>query len=393
MQNLRKNKNKVITTQMMNLTNEEAIDTETCDEMNRGCKGKPNNMYNNNNCGKQTCNECEPCHNHIHDHDKCIDPCKKPHKPEKCCETCEDTLSQNCIKNTCDTNSCCSPLNVPRVSVANATPFAIDANRIFDTIQFQTFQDASGTGLDYTYEVIEVSGMVPRSGQGKVTVEEICFNFDEMIIYPGNTSLEGYTVEEVTNDVPCESNFDYTVCGERNRACCSRGLGTTTRYRQRGLTIQINGLEIILKCKCGCTKINVLVVPNSNNVVFNYNTLSAQMCVPSDGNSFTLRQNYQTQLSVGCVGTGLISKECVNGCTTYNFELPGGLDLVLCLQEIVSILKQEQVVVLGSTNQIQPRVVDNFAKVCNFSQCGGSNTNTSAANTQNNSSNNCNCHR
>ena len=39
MQNLRKNKNKVITTQMMNLTNEEAIDTETCDEMNRGCKG------------------------------------------------------------------------------------------------------------------------------------------------------------------------------------------------------------------------------------------------------------------------------------------------------------------------------------------------------------------
>ena len=32
MQNLRKNKNKVITTQMMNLTNEEAIDTETCDE-------------------------------------------------------------------------------------------------------------------------------------------------------------------------------------------------------------------------------------------------------------------------------------------------------------------------------------------------------------------------
>ena len=269
----------------------------------------------------------------------------------------------------------------------------IAANRIFDTIQFQTFQDASGTGLDYTYEVIEVSGMVPRSGQGKVTVEEICFNFDEMIIYPGNTSLEGYTVEEVTNDVPCESNFDYTVCGERNRACCSRGLGTTTRYRQRGLTIQINGLEIILKCKCGCTKINVLVVPNSNNVVFNYNTLSAQMCVPSDGNSFTLRQNYQTQLSVGCVGTGLISKECVNGCTTYNFELPGGLDLVLCLQEIVSILKQEQVVVLGSTNQIQPRVVDNFAKVCNFSQCGGSNTNTNAANTQNNSSNNCNCHR
>lgn len=383
MQNLRKNKNKVITKQMIDLTSEEAIDTEACDDMNRGCKGKSNN---NNNCCKQPCNDCESSHEH------CIDPCKKPphHKPEKCCETCEDTISQNCIKNTCDTNLCCSPLNIPRFSAANAIPFAIDVNRIFDTIQFQTFQDANGTGLDYTYEVMDVNGMVPRNGQGRVTINEICFNFDEMIIYPGNASLEGYTVEEITNDVACESNFDYTVCGERNSTCCSRGLGTTTRYRQRGLTIEINGLEIILKGKCGCTQINVLVTPNTDNAVFNFNTLSSQMCVPSDGNSFTLRQNYQTQLSVGCVGTGLISKECVNGCTTYDFELPGGLDLVLCLQETVSILKQDQVVVLGSTTQVEPRVVDNFAKVCDFSQCG------SNSNTQNNSSNNsssCNCQR
>lgn len=383
MQNLRKNKNKVITKQMtnqiMDLTSEEAVDTEVCDDMNRGCKGKFNNQHNNN-CCKQPCSDCEGCNESEH----CIDPCKKPHhhKPEKHCETCEDTISQNCIKNTCDTNLCSSPLNIPRFSTANAIPFAIDANRIFDTIQFKTFQDANGTGLDYNYEVIDVNGMVPRNGQGKVTINEICFNFEEMVIYPGNASLEGYTIEEITNDVPCESNFDYTVCGERNSTCCSRGLGATTRYRQRGLTIEINGLEIILKGKCGCTQITILVTPNSNSTVFNFNTLSAQMCVPADGNSFTLRQNYQTQLSVGCIGTGLISKECVNGCTTYDFELPGGLDLVLCLQETISILKQAQVVVLGSTTQVQPRVVDNFAKVCDFSQCG------SNCNGQNNSSNN-----
>ena len=387
MQNLRKNKNKVVTTQMMGLSNEEALDRDMNEDMGRGCKTK-HSMMQNNNCCQEPCKEAEPCNNN------CVDPCKKPqhhHKQDHCCETCEDTISQNCIKNTCDNTLCSSPLNIPRVSTANTIPFAIDANRIFDTIEFQTFQDANGTGLDYTYEVIDVNGMVPKTGQGRVTVEQICFNYDEMIIYPGNTSLEGFTVEEVTNDAPCESNFDYTVCGERNTTCCSQGLGTTTRYRQRGLTIQINGLEIILKCKCGCTKINVLVVPTTNCTVFNFNTLSAQLSVPADGNSFTLRQNYQTQLSVGCVGTGLISKECINGCTTYNFQLPGGLDLVLCLQEVVSILKQEQIVVLGSSSQVQPRVVDTFSKVCDFKQCGGnSNTNNASAN---NSGNNCNCQR
>ncbi len=387
MQNLRKNKNKVITTQMMSLTNEEAMDTEACEEMNRGCKGK-----HNNNCGQQSCNDCEPCNDNYMDSSKHQQ--QHHHKQEKCCETCEDTITQNCIKNTCDINECCSPLNISRFSVANATPFAIDANRIFDTIQFQTFQDANGTGLDYTYEVIDVSGMVPRNGQGKVTIDEICFNFDEMVIYPGNASLEGYTVEELTNDIPCESNFDYTVCGERNSRCCSQGLGTTTRYRQRGLVIEINGLEIILKGKCGCTKISVLVTPNSDCVVFNFNTLSAQICVPSDGNSFTLRQNYNTQLSVGCIGTGLISRECQNGCTVYDFELPGGLDLVLCLQEIVSILKQDQVVVLGSTTQVQPRIVDNFAKVCDFSQCSSNaQQNTNNNNSKQNNNNGCGCNR
>ena len=190
MQNLRKNKNKVVTTQMMGLSNEEALDRDMNEDMGRGCKTK-HSMMQNNNCCQEPCKEAEPCNNN------CVDPCKKPqhhHKQDHCCETCEDTISQNCIKNTCDNTLCSSPLNIPRVSTANTIPYAIDANRIFDTIEFQTFQDANGTGLDYTYEVIDVNGMVPKTGQGRVTVEQICFNYDEMVIYPGNTSLEGFTV-------------------------------------------------------------------------------------------------------------------------------------------------------------------------------------------------------
>ena len=56
-----------------------------------------------------------------------------------------------------------------------------------------------------------------------------------------------------------------------------------------------------------------------------------------------------------------------------------------------SVIKQEQILVLGSSSQVQPRVVDTFSKVCDFKQCGGnSNTNNASAN---NSGNNCNCQR
>lgn len=94
MQNLRKNKNKVVTTQMMGLSNEEALDRDMNEDMGRGCKTK-HSMMQNNNCCQEPCKEAEPCNNN------CVDPCKKPqhhHKQDHCCETCEDTISQNCIK-------------------------------------------------------------------------------------------------------------------------------------------------------------------------------------------------------------------------------------------------------------------------------------------------------
>ena len=54
MQNLRKNKNKVVTTQMMGLSNEEALDRDMNEDMGRGCKTKHSIMQNNNCCQ-------EPC--------------------------------------------------------------------------------------------------------------------------------------------------------------------------------------------------------------------------------------------------------------------------------------------------------------------------------------------
>ena len=67
-------------------------------------------------------------------------------------------------------------------------------------------------------------------------------------------------------------------------------------------------------------------------------------------------------------------------------KTPNGIDLILCLEETVSILVTEQIVVLASLNSVEPRVVDTFAKVCDF--------NNSTANSNSNSNNNgCNCIR
>ena len=60
MQNLRKNKNKVVTTQMMGLSNEEALDRDMNEDMGRGCKTK-HSMMQNNNCCQEPCKEAEPC--------------------------------------------------------------------------------------------------------------------------------------------------------------------------------------------------------------------------------------------------------------------------------------------------------------------------------------------
>ena len=52
----------------------------------------------------------------------------------------------------------------------------------------------------------------------------------------------------------------------------------------------------------------------------------------------------------------------------YDFCIPNGIDLILCLEETVSILVSEQIVVLASLNSVEPRIVDTFSKVCDFTK-------------------------
>ena len=65
----------------------------------------------------------------------------------------------------------------------------------------------------------------------------------------------------------------------------------------------------------------------------------------------------------------------------------------MCLQSVVSTLINEQIVVLGAPNPIQPRIVDTFNKVCDFRSCGERSNTASMENNQNNHHNNsgCNC--
>jgi hypothetical protein len=109
--------------------------------------------------------------------------------------------------------------------------------------------------------------------------------------------------------------------------------------------------------------------------------------VPSDGRSVTLRQNYLTNLTVDCIGKALLKYVETDCCECYyDLCIPNDIDLICCLQLTVSTLINEQIVVLGSTDPIQPRVVDTFSKVCDFSTCPGD---TEAAN--NNNNNSCGC--
>ncbi|MCG4734880.1 hypothetical protein L0M92_14845, partial [Casaltella massiliensis] len=75
---------------------------------------------------------------------------------------------------------------------------------------------------------------------------------------------------------------------------------------------------------------------------------------------FTLRQDFQTQLTVDCIGKAIITQHIVNNKPCYELQIPNGIDLVLCLQNIVSVLIEEQIVVLGGPTRIKPRLVDTF---------------------------------
>ena len=415
MQDLRKNKRKMINKQMNMVNNSKK--EEISEELDRAYRPKHNNV---NDCSN-TCND--DCNNHHNDYDyhddcKCdyndeYDKCKPyehhhehhHHEHDKCkpCEPCQ-VESDMCVDNPCADTGCCNPISPAKFSTNNSVPVAIETNRIFDSIVFQTFTDATsneGT-LVYDIEVVEVNGPVPRTGPVNITIEKVCMNFSSIEIETDDPLLEDFNVVRISpaNDI-CDTTFEYSVCGDRNSSCCNQRKGQSVAYKQKGLVAIVNDLVLELRGKCGCTEIVALAYPavrGCNNclnrvdeVQFPFNTLSASLCLPASGRQVTLRQDYQVSLTVDCIGKATLSVVDVSNCECYfNLAIPNGIDVILCLQEVVSILVSEQIVVLASPTSIQPRVVDTFANVCDFNQCPGDLATANANNTDTNNTNACN---
>ena len=406
MQDLKKNKKRVNQATLDPVVKED-LNNELQEDLTRGCNSKGCN------CNKHHHDECE-C--------DCLYNSKHNNHNNDCyCEPCQ-VESDECIDNVCG-ETCGSPITPPRFSTANSVPFAIEVNRIFDTMKFQLFTEASapnGEDLYFEYEVVSVNGPVPRSGVVNVNIEKICMNYTDVVIKPGCTTLEDHTVRalkerekhdcEQENLCPdfeynsdsefCKTSFEYNVCGNKNIECCSQCKGERVAYKEKGLKVIVKNLVLELRGCCGCTEVTVLAYPSTmdcngnlqpaNRVVFNYNTLAAPICVPANGTSCTLRQNFQTALTVDCIGKTLLKFVDENCCECYyDFCIPNGIDLILCLEEIVSVLVNEQIVVLASTNAIDPRTVDTFSKVCDFSACCPSNCNTNNTN----QGNGCSCNK
>ncbi|MEF9992458.1 MAG: hypothetical protein RSD22_10260 [Romboutsia sp.] len=336
-------------------------------EVSRGCKPKQS-----------------PCNNDCECNCECNCNCNCNSKKDEC-EPC-DIESKVCFdnKNICGP-SCCNPIIPQNVCISNAVPYAIETNRVFDTMRFQTFTDATeinGGPVYFETEVVEVEGNVPLGAQVGVTIDKICINYSEIEISPGYVSLEDYEVEQLRHKYgqDCKSDFEFSVCGDRDSKCCSQGKGKSASYKQRGLVVEVEDLVLELRGKCGCTEFVAIAYPvakkgdcktiKADRVRFVFNTLSAPICLPADGRNVTLRQGYQTNLTVDCIGKSLLSCECCDGEKFCRLDIPNGIDLILCLQETVSILIPEQIVVLGAPTPIDPRIVDTFSKVCDFKECG-----------------------
>jgi len=400
MQDLKKNKRKF---NQVTLQHEvkEYLNDELQEDMTRSNKSKG---YNGNKHDDEYELECDYV-------------CKRKHNNNECdCEPCE-VEADECVDNVCG-EECCNPISAPKFSTANSVPLAIEVNRIFDSIKFQIFTEASapnGEDLFFEYEVVSVNGPIPRTGVVNINIDKVCMNYTDVVIKPGCTTLEDHIVREIkeAKKEPCNQNlcpdfednvdsefcktsFEYNVCGNKNLDCCSQGKGERAVYKEKGLKVVVKNLVLELRGRCGCTEVTVLAYPaimNASgdleivdNVVFNFNTLTAPMCVPANGRSFTLRQDFQTALTVDCIGKTLLRLVDDNCCECdFDFCIPNGIDLILCLEEIVSILVSEQVVVLASPNAVDPRVVDTFAKVCDFTTCP-------ATNNANNNNNDKGCH-
>ena len=393
MQDLKKNKRRINQSTLQHEA-KESLNEELQEDIARSCKSKGCNCNKHDDECELECDcVCKPKHNHNHKHDDECEPC--------------EVESDECVDNVCG-EECCNPLSSPKFSTANSVPLAIETNRVFDSIKFQVFTDAdapNGEDLFFEYEVVSVSGPIPRSGVVNVNIDKVCMNYTDVVIKPGTTTLEDHVVRpikevekepyEQENLCPefgdidgefCKTSFEYNVCGNKNRECSDQGKGERSAYKEKGLKVIVKNLVLELRGTCGCTEVTVLAYPARrtsngdlelvNKVVFNFNTLAAPMCVPANGTSFTLRQNFQTALNVDCIGKTLLKLVDENCCECYyDFCIPNGIDLILCLEETVSILVSEQMVVLASPNAVDPRVVDTFAKVCDFTNNTGNNDN------------------
>lgn len=393
MNDLKRNKRKMYNKQMSDAKDTcQQETTVEIDELDRGCKNKNNDSCSNSNnsCGNSnnSCGNSTVSHQGKHCHPKheaesyeCECVCK-PAKPD-CCEPCE-VESDNCVKNPCS-EQCCNGIK-PDYSTRNAQPVAIEAERIYDAVQFQIFTDATGPNgepLYFDYDVVEVEGSVPSTGLANVVIDEVCMNYSSLEVVAGVPTVEDFEVGEIEDNAPCDTVFEYSVCPERNATCCERNQGQSLSYKERGLTILANDLVLELRGHCGCTKIIAYAYPQVKKmggqfckvdcVEFRYNTLAARICCPSSGRSFKLRQDYRTNLTVDCISKAYICVQDQCGCDCddyFELNIPGGIDLICCVEETVSVLISDQLVVLGVSGGITPRVVDTFANVCNFPTCG-----------------------
>ena len=404
MQDLKKNRRRMNNKQMSMMSNvpktettlevDETEATLDIDDLERGCKCNSNTVGQTNHCNDKH-DKCHDKHDECHNkHDKC--ECKKDEECEEC-----KVVSEECTVNPCR-EECCNGAS-PTFSTRDASPVAIETNRIFDSIQFRVFKDATGPNgqtLFFDFEVIDVRGNVPSRGLARVTVDEVCVNFRELEIIPGDITVDDFVVTPVENNSPCDTVFESIVCPTRNATCCARNMGQNVLFRERGLTVEVEDLVLEIRGHCGRTRIVALAFPavkRSNgqlsrvdNVEFKFNTLASNICVPSSGRSITLRQNYLTKLTVDCISNAFISAEncfdnddcdcrhdrdcrhdcdCDDDVDCLEFTIPSGIDLILCVEETVSTLLGTQIVVLADNN-FEPRVVDTFANVCSFPGCG-----------------------
>lgn len=350
---------------------------EVEDDFERGCKSsghKPQcHPYVQCECECECDCDCNHEHNHKHNHD-----CHS-----SCCNCNEDDCTENCFPNPCP-EECSQPLTPPKFPISQAVLYPIETNRVFDTIMFRVFTDgkkSNGDDLDFKYELGNLCGPLPSSARTNVTIEKVCINYSSIKINPGTTSLEQLKIEKVDRkSQKCKSVFEYDVCGQLNRCCNDKCLGQNVAYKEKGLNVVVYDLELELTGRFGCSEFTAVAIPcskceskhdNSNCVVFYFNTLSGDLVVPADGRGFTLRQDFQTQLTVDCIGKGVITQKMVNNKPCYELDIPNGIDLVLCLQNVVSALIEEQIIVLGGPTRIRPRLVDTFGSVCDFSQFTG----------------------